>query len=373
MVASQLAGPGQGLPPAQALYPFSLYNGENVPATNTVSLAPGETLPVPAGTWLVDMGSYTVFQMYDPVSTTWRPVSSARQGPITVVSDGFNLRVANMTGCAVAAIVTTAGSNYVQASTTVTPSAGNSQWQPIIGGAINVTVSITNAGTGYTIPPIVEIAAPPSPGVPASAIAVLSSGTVSSITVLNQGAGYNAAPSIALVPVPTDPAYLSGAITTNATATATLTGAGTLTAVLCTNPGSSFTTVPSLTIAGAGTSAAATIVPMWTLTGVSITSGGAGFSANVEISTLGGIPSATAAGTNPAIQLTGYIPRKASVLATSNGGTIATINTIYDGGLFTGTPTPLITTQTGAAGTVAATVAFTLSSVNATILMQRLG
>lgn len=371
-MAGWLSGPGQLLP-VPSLYPTNPLGGTLDPQGTEVSLAPGETMLVPRGIWLLNPGGYCVVQVLDPVSGVWRMNSTARVGPTTVSSDGNNVRVANLTGCALGAIVTTAGSAYVQGSTTVTPSAGNSTWQPVVGGLISTTVSITAAGAGYGVAPLVFFPPPPYPGVQATGVAVISSGTVSSITVLNQGAGYTTAPVPQIVPNPTDPNLASGSITSNATATTTLVGAGTLAAVLCTNPGVSFSTVPSLTIAGAGTSAAATIVPMWTLTGASITSGGAGFSANTELSTLGGIPSATAAHTNPSIELTGVIPRRASVLLTANGGTIATVSTIYDGGLFTGTPTPLIETQTGAGGSTAATITLTLGSVNATIYMVQVG
>jgi hypothetical protein len=367
-MAGPLAGAGQTLI-NQGLYPANLTNGELYPSGNEVSLAPGQQLPIPRGRYWVQLGGYMVLQFYDPVTTTWRSLSSSRVSPVLVDSDGFNFRVANLTGCAVAALVTNGGSAYVQGSTTITPSAGNSQWIPVVGGRVSTTISITAAGAGYTVPPLVFFPPPPSPGVQASAVAVISSGTVSSITVLNQGAGYATAPVPAILPNPTDPALASGAITSQATATTTLVGAGTLSAVLCANPGSSFSTVPSLTIAGAGTLAAATIVPMWTITSTSITSGGAAYTTNTALTTIGGVPSATPAYTNPETELTGYIPRPAQIgIAAATGGTITTIGTIYDGGLFVGTPTALVT---GAAPTTPATIALTLGSVNATAIMQK--
>jgi hypothetical protein len=367
-MAGPLSGPGVGLPYPQALYPQSLYNGETVPSTNTLSLAPGQIIPIPRGTFMVDTGGYGVYMIRDPVTSALRPQSSARQGPIQIQSDGFNHFVGNMLGCAVAAIVVAGGTGYVAGSTTLSPSAGNSQWQPIVGGLLNNTISISSPGAGYTVPPIVAIPTPPSPGVAASAIAIISSGTVSSITVLNQGAGYPSAPPISILPNPLDPAYLSGAITANATAVATLTGSGALTAALCLNPGSSFTTVPSLTVAGAGTGATVTIVPLWTLASTSITSGGAGYGGSSELSTIGGQPSATPAYTNPATELTGYIPRKASGALVATGGTISSVSTIYDSGMFTGTPTMFV-----AGGTTSATITGTLGTKNITVIIQPLG
>src|SRR5689334_5787503 len=120
-MAGWLSGPGQFLP-TPTLYPASLAGGTLDPQGTELSLAPGEQMLVPRGTWIVNVGGYAVVQVLDPVSTTWRMISSARVGPITVSSDGTNVRVANMTGCAVGAVVTTAGSAYVQGSTTITPS-----------------------------------------------------------------------------------------------------------------------------------------------------------------------------------------------------------------------------------------------------------
>lgn len=367
-MAGPLSGPGQGLQFPQALYPQSLYNGTIPVDGNEITLAAGQQIPIPRGRFWVNLGGYAVLQFADPVTQTWRSLSSSRQSPVLVDSDGFNFRVANLTGCAVAAQVTNGGSNYVQGSTTVTPSAGNSTWQPIVGGRVG-SCSVTAAGAAYTIPPQVSIAPPPAPGVQATAIAVLSSGTVSSITMINVGAGYPTAPQVLIIPNPTDPAYLAGSITSNAVATANLTGSGTLSALLCTNPGSSFSTVPSLTIAGAGTSAAATIVPMWTITGTSITSGGAGYTTNTMITTVGGQPAGTSTYTNPETELTGYIPRPAAIgIAAAGGGTISTVGTIYDGGLFVGTPTAVVV---GGAASTPATIGFTLGSTNASVILQK--
>lgn len=372
-MAGPISGPGIGLSLPQSLYPANLYNGVLQPPGNHITLAPGQGLPIPRGNYWVDIGAYAVMQYLDPVTTAWRSFTSSRPGPQLVTgSDGFNFRAFNPTGTAAGSIVTNGGSGYAQGSTTVTPSAGNSTWQPVVGGRLNTTISITAAGGGYTIPPIVMIPPPPPPGYGATAIAVLSSGTVSSITVVNQGAGYGTtAPAIAIYPNPTDPAFLSGGITSNATATATVVGAGQLSAVICTNPGSSFATVPSLTIAGAGTSAAATIVPIFTLASASITSGGVAYTTAAAITTVGGVPSATPAYTNPAYELTGYIPRQAQIgIAAAGGGTITTIGTIIDGGMFAGTPTAVVF---GGAPTTPATIALVVGSTNATVTLTPAG
>ena len=90
-------------------------------------------------------------------------------------------------------------------------------------GAINPTITSTfnsaTGGVGYGVAPLVFIPSPPPPGVAASAIAYLSTSSVVSIGVTNQGAGYPVAPPLLYLPNPTDPNYLSGTYTTPAVAT----------------------------------------------------------------------------------------------------------------------------------------------------------
>lgn len=373
-MAGYLSGPGVGLPYPQPLYPSTLWNGQSWIGSNEQTLAPGQEIPLARGRWMVWLGPYAVLQMLDPVTQMWRITATSMPSPLLVDSDGFNFRVANLTGCAVGAIVTAKGSGYAQATTTAMPASGNSEWQPIIGGAIGTSVSISAAGAGYGVAPLVLIPPPPPPGVQATAVAVISSGSVSSITVRNQGAGYVTAPSLTIVPNPTDPNYLAGTITSNATAVASLdsTATGALTAVLLTNNGAPFAAVPSLTIAGAGTSAAATIVPMWTTDHASIVSGGAGYSVpGAEIVTTGGYPSGTPTWTNPTTELTGYMPRQAQIaVAAAGGGTITTIGTVGDGGLFFSSPTALVI---GGAPSTAATISLTVGTAPATVIVQQAG
>ena len=128
-MTQRIAGPGLGLPYPQSLYPSQL--GGNAPDTpsNKISLAPGDTLPIPAGDWFVTVGNYCVLQFLDPVSNTWNmgPTAAWIGGHQFVVSDGFNVRVANLLGCPVSASVTNYGAGgYVQATTTITATGGTS-------------------------------------------------------------------------------------------------------------------------------------------------------------------------------------------------------------------------------------------------------
>lgn len=78
------------------------------------------------------------------------------------------------------------------------------------------SVTITNAGSGYTTAPTVTFTAPASGGTTATGTATIQGGTVISVTITDPGAGYTSAPSV------TFSAPTSG---TTATGTANLTSA----------------------------------------------------------------------------------------------------------------------------------------------------
>lgn len=260
------------LPLPQFTYPFE-FSGPApwTPGTNQLSLLPAQVFNIPRGKWFVAVtGSVSAFQTFDPVQQQYRNI----QGPgapwaLSITSDGVNYRVVNLSDAAYGGLVTAAGSGYAQASTTVSPSAGNSTWTAVVGGALGTFTVNTGlgmfAGSGFSMPPIVIIPSPPSPGVPATATAALTSGAVSSVTIRQAGAGYLTPPPIYLAPNPTDPAFLAGAVnlpTPNpGLVTVALAGAGTLTAVLLNNFGAAQTTAPTLTVAGVGTGATATTNP----------------------------------------------------------------------------------------------------------------
>jgi hypothetical protein len=262
-MAQMISGPGVGLPPPQALYPSTLNLSPYTAPTNRAALKPASTITIPAGQFIVGVtGVISALQYLDPVRLEWVNVLGPGAAWATIVkSDGFNWRVCNLSDSWYTGIVTAAGSGYSQASTTVTAGTGNSTWNPIIGGAIG-TITVVTAGSGYTMTPTVFIPSPPAPGIAATALATLSTGTISTITVSGAvaGAGYLVAPPIVIVPDPTDPALAAGLIT-NGTATCVLTGAGTLTGLLLKNAGQPLTTAPTLTVNGVGASATATTSP----------------------------------------------------------------------------------------------------------------
>ena len=115
---------GQGIVPSSRGIPSS-----------QIPLAAGDSYLLPAGRWRVDCGTYLNVQAYDPLPNMWRSIGSQGNGIDTVDSDGFTIRVANQTGCAVGAVITNAGTGYTSAPA-VAASSGASVWQAIVGGAI---------------------------------------------------------------------------------------------------------------------------------------------------------------------------------------------------------------------------------------------
>ena len=348
-MTQRISGPGLGLPLAQNLYPSQLYNAPYDSSNNRIALAPGDTLPIPAGDWFVGLGSYCVLQFLDPVSNTWNmgPTAAWLGGHQFVVSDGFNVRVANLLGCPVSASVTNYGAGgYVQATTTITATGGTSTWVPIVGGQLTPTV--ISAGAGYGIAPEVFLPAPPGPannsngvgGIQASAWANITSGTLtlaSGVSMNNPGAGYNSPCTVVLLPCPTDPNLSSGI--TAATVIFSLTGSGSITGALCTNPGVPITPANiTLTVAGAGTQGTVVANVMQTVTAASVSGAGSGYGTiSALLTTVGGAPSVGTV-TNSELLGLAFRPRPAQVgltVSAAANGTIAAQNgTIFDGGLF---------------------------------------
>jgi hypothetical protein len=385
-----LSGPGLGLQLPQYLYPTELNNAPYDASTNRIALGPGEQIPVPAGTWFVSLGFYLVLQYLDPITGQWVMGSSASygRGQVYVKSDGFNVRVANLTGCPTGAVIFALGTNYVQATTTVSVvGGGGSLWQPIVGGGLGFSSIVTaNAGAGYGVPPIVLIPPPPpgpnNPngvgGVAAAGWCGISNGTVSGFTFSNAGAGYATAPTPIVLPNPTDPNINVGI--TAATLSFSLVTGGVLTACLCTNNGAPLSNPNNvtLTVSGAGTGASLTVFSMQTVVTASVATGaGLGYGTIAAlVSTVGGVPPAGSI-TNPEKNGIAWLPRPAQIgIAVTGAGSVAPqVGTIYDGGLFLTNTAPsfVMQTQPGLAGTGSVNVlglSLTMGSAADIVTMQ---
>lgn len=374
-----LAGPGQGLPLPQFNYPSQVLNAPQDISTNKLGLAPGDVFVIPAGDWYITLGMYLVLQFLDPVTNTWyTPAGMAwTRGLQFVTADGFTARIANLTGCVVSAAVINGGTSYVQATTTITaigafaPNAVPTLL-PIVGGAIGLTgtftVDVPTKGAGYGVPPIIMIPPPPPAqanangvgGIPAQAIAVLGTGgSISSVSIINPGAGYPTAPTAVVVPSPFDPNLSVGI--TNASVTFSLTSSGVIMGALVTNnggplPNGSLGSV-TLSIGGAGASGSLTANVLQTIITASVTgagSGGAAFG-----TTFGGAPLQGSITNGPDSLYLSFEPRPANIGLASV--TANFLGAVYDGGLFESAPTAVVVPGVGATSTIA-TVAFIMGS-----------
>jgi hypothetical protein len=387
---SFLSGPGLGLALPQNLYPTELQNAPYDFSNSRVTLAPGACIQFPAGDWYYSLGMYLVLQYLDPVTGVWVTGASGgwESGVGHVSSDGFNVRIANLTGCVVAASITAAGSGYAQATTTITVTSAALQGNaaptilPIIGGALVASGGTLAAnGAGYGVAPIAFIPAPPPAannpngvgGIPASGYPVLSSGTLTGFTFTNQGAGYPSAPPIVLLPSPFDPNLLAGSSITLASLVVTLTASGSLTGALVTNNGAPLANGSlaniTLTVGGAGSAASLTAVVMQTVAAASVVAGGTGYSSLVPaaITSVGGVPPAGAITASPDANQLAWKPRPLQAsIGNANGTTtlaVGQLATIYDGGLFEGAPVLILGAPQGvAAPTTLASLALVMGS-----------
>ena len=386
-----LSGPGLGLPLPQNLYPSELQNAPYDTPTNRVALAPGDTLPIPAGTWYIT-SNYCIVQYLDPVTGVWAAgPAAAWNGFVTYVkSDGFNCRLANLTGCPYEAIVAAFGSSYVQSSTSLTAvggGQGGSTWLPIVGGAL--TSTITAAGAGYGLPPIVFIPAPPPAannangvgGIPATGYALISSGTLNRSTgfsLINQGAGYPSPFTVVALPSPNDPNIATGI--TLATIVFSISGSGSITGALCTNNGGTVAdpNATTLSISGAGSNGSLAIQCMQTVIAASVSGQGLGYGTiSALLTTVGGVPQAGSIASSPSSLGLAWRPRPAQIgLTVGATGTLGTqLGSIYDGGLFVTNTKPnyVIITQPTSQNTVsltAATLALTMGGRPDFVAMQ---
>lgn len=378
MSGSPLSGTGLDLPIPQNLFPSELYGAPGDYSNAQITLPPGEAVYIPRGSFVLSAGIVSTLQYQDPVTQVWRGVTPARRTAF-IFSDGQNYRIANLLGIPIGAVVTASGSGYAQATTTVTAGAGNSVWTPIIGGKLAVS-TISVAGAGFSVQPIVAIPGPPTfaangvGGIQASAYATLTNGTVSGVTLLNVGAGYVGTISAVLLPNPYDPNFIAGT-TTPGTVVFTAGGAGSLTGVLLINGGQSVSLTTTLAVSGAGTSATAAPQIPRTVTAVTVSAAGAtyGTIGPLVTSSGGGNTSSDAIG-NPSLSLTGFNPLPFYGVGVLGTQTLASV-TILDGGYFLSTPNPIVIPGTGVNPVTAsvASVTFAMGTTNDTVFVQPAG
>jgi hypothetical protein len=302
--------------------------------SNLFALEAGQVWEPPSGWYRAILGKYTTIQSFDFIGNIWRPTSAPGANDFWYC-DSNNTRLANTSGCVVAVQVTNGGAGYLSPPV-VTPAAGGAQMTAIVGGAV-ASIAVTSGGNNYQYPPAVQIAAPPSPGVQATAIATVAGGVVTGITIVDQGAGYTYPPQITLQ---NDGRDSTGA---NAIAAATLGGAGTVTAILVNNHGTPLSTVPALTIAGGGgAGAAGTAIMNLAVTGYGVTTAGVGYTSaagQVLVSVAPVLTAGPASLINPSSQVNFPRPRFAQISApTSGAGGLLVGGVILDGGSYETVP-----------------------------------
>ncbi len=323
--------------------------------SNGLTLHSGQVFIPPSGQYLVTLGAYTTQQWYDAQTQTWKNAQTPAQSDLSFVSaDGYNFRLANISGTMQGAYITNGGSSYpngIYPAATTTSSQTNyviatvsaagaqsslvgtlAKCNVIVGGAISTTVTVTVAGSGFTHVPTLVFSNPPVGGVPASGyVSALSAGGIGTVVVTNQGAGYTTPPTITVIPSPFDTSVVAP------TLTATLTLSGSITALTMADNGSAYAAVPTIAFTqSAGSGGAATAVMCMSATGISAVSGGsANLTDNTAAFQIVSQPvagSKTSAPVNPNIEAGLFTPRIGYGTITTSSG-VASAMTIVDGGL----------------------------------------
>lgn len=272
-----------------------------------IELASGGVFYFPPGEYLVLTDAATVIEWWDVNETFWHTFIAASSGGY-ISADGYNYRARNTTGT-FTSVTLTAGSGMtngigptatgVSVSVAASDTTGGARITvyAVIGGSV-AAPTITQAGSGFLVPPLIVIDPPPAGGIQATATCALSAtGTIASVTMANVGAGYAATPNFWVIPQPAIyqggpsggaaagaiPApglvYPSNAVAGNQNTSPTgvqltsiaLTGSGTLTAIVPMNYGGGYTTAsPAATFTGGAGGVAATITVGTTTPAVSL-------------------------------------------------------------------------------------------------------
>ncbi len=172
-----------------------------------ICLASGQYFYPGPGEGLVSIGALTAFEYLDPIAQVWRSLAVDY-----IAVDGYNWRLHNTSGSVTATAITAAGTGGtngigavatgVNVAVAAAPAGGRTATiAPIVGGSVQAP-TVAQGGSGFLVAPLVVIDPPPAGGIQATAVATISSGgAVSAITMVNVGAGYTASPNFWLIPV----------------------------------------------------------------------------------------------------------------------------------------------------------------------------
>src|SRR5260370_3876292 len=181
--------------------PFPFSPPQIIEGGGVITLAPGATFYPPPGNYIFTSGDVTALQTWDPNAQGWRGLAQPFLATQQFDTDGSNWRLINLSGVIIGANITNAGSGAtngigaVATGVTVTfaapPSPGiTATAYPIVGGSV-AAPTITQAGSPFLAPPLVVIDPPPAGRIPAPTTASLTAaGALASINIVNVGAGY---------------------------------------------------------------------------------------------------------------------------------------------------------------------------------------
>lgn len=260
-----------------------------------IALGSGQYFYPGPGEFLMQLGSLTATEWFDPIEQIWRTQLAVANSDF-LPCDGVNWRLHNTSGTVTSVAITGAGSGGTNGIGTVAtgaavgvtaaPAGGrNAVIVPIVGGSVQAP-TVAQGGSGFTVAPLVVIDPPPGGGIQASAVATISGGAVTAITMVSVGAGYAASPNFWLIPQtsqyqggpavgvaagtipPGGLVFPGNAVPGNQNTSATgaqltsnaLTGSGTLTGLKIIDGGAGYTASPTLTITGLATATATATV-----------------------------------------------------------------------------------------------------------------
>lgn len=178
-----------------------------------VDLDSGGVFYPPPGEYVYNLPSNVQLEYFDGQAQSWQILANPSTGGF-LSADGYNFRFHNVTGIVNSITISTAGSAQLNgigsassvsiaiAASNTNTATNNATGYAIVGGTV-AAPTITQAGSGFTKPPLIVIDPPPQGGIQATAYAVVSStGTISAVTISNAGAGYAASPNFWVIPQP---------------------------------------------------------------------------------------------------------------------------------------------------------------------------
>lgn len=308
-----------------------------------VALQPGQSFILPAGQWMISPGRYTDLQVYDSTSYRWRNYQTQPGQTWPISSDGQNFRLCNTTGTPVGAVISNLGAGNATNgynTVTATPSAGNSSWGTLVGGAMNgnacLSCNVVNGGN-FSLPPIL-VWQPASnqtyPYIAPEFCCNISANAINTITVNYGGAGLTAPGSLTAVNQPGDTNPGNASITFNST----LANSGNLTAIWPLTQGTEVTSLPTFTF-NIGGGMCANVLMDWTCSNFTVASCGFNYGATKPVTILSGngiaghTQNASLAGTSYTTKLA--MPRMTWLSATTDANSNISTNgnlTVVDAG-----------------------------------------